>query len=775
MVAIALAAASEPAAAAPRSGTIQEGNVRFQVITPSLVRLEYAADARFEDRPSMTVPDRRFRPPRHRVRTGGRVLRITTSRMVLRYRRDSGPFSPDNLSVDVVGPGAGTVRAEPRFPPPPPPSAGPPSTKLNAAVREAPGYRAPTQGNLGGWYRALDVSGQPVELHDGVLSRDGWYLLDDSHTILLQDAPPGFATRPDHRGPYQDGYLFAYGSDYKRALRDLRTLTGPAPLLPRKAFGVWFSRYWAYRQDEYAPLLERFRAARIGLDVLPIDTDFKAPHNWNGWNWNTSLFPDPKGLFDWARANDIDVPLNTHPSITIDDPDFAEAERRAGRKLPPDPTGVRCRAITLGAGAIGAGTVDVVPECRVFDWALPGDQDAYFWLHEEFERQGADFWWLDYCCDESYALAPGLTQDTWINHLYAQRNFARGSRWPVLSRIGASFFDPDAAGAGIWAEHRNTIHFTGDTRPTWAMLDFQTAFTAAEGNVGIPYVSHDIGSFAPQLNDPGARHLPDDLYVRWIQSGTFQPILRLHSDHGERLPWEYPGRAEEVATRFLRLRGELIPYLYTLARRAHDRGLPMARAMYLDWPGHEEAYRFDRQYMLGSQLLVAPVGAPGDPATKEVWFPPGPWTDVFTGERHRGPGVERLEVPLDRMPVFARAGAIVPKQEYRQGNTPPPERLVVDAYPGRRGAFRLYDDAGDGTDDRFATTRIAQRRTRRALTVTIGRPRGNYAGMPRCRRYELRLHGTRRPRSVRGGRWSHDGGTTVVRTRCVRRARVVVR
>ncbi len=566
-------------------------------------------------------------------------------------------------------------------------------------------------------------------------------------------AAPGFATRPARAGAYQDGYLFGYGRDYLLGLADLKRLTGPAPLLPRKAFGVWFSRYWAYRQDEYPPLLERFRRAQIPLDVLPVDTDFKGPHNWNGWNWNRGLFPNPRAFLDWAHSADIAVPLNTHPTISLDDPRLAGAERRAGRALPFDPTGIRCIAITVGAGALGNGTADAPPGCKVFDWARAGDQAAYFWLHESFERDGADFWWLDYCCDEAYALAPGLTQDTWINHLYAQRNRTRGSRWPVLSRVGASFFDPNEAGGGIWAEHRNVIHFTGDTRPTWQMLDFQTAFTAAEGAVGIPYVSHDIGSFAPVLNDgPAARHLPEDLYVRWIQSGAFQPILRLHSDHGDRLPWEYGPRAERIATEFLRLRGRLIPYLYTLARRAHAAGTPMARPMYLDWPQNDDAYRHDRQFMLGPQLLVAPVASPGDAPAKEVWFPPGAWTDIFTGETHTGPKVARLRVPLERMPVFARAGAVVPLQDYRpSGNTRSADPLVIEAYPGRAGAFTLYEDAGDGLGHeggQYANTRIHQHRARGLTKIAIGGRSGDYPGRAKRRFYELRIRGADKPRKV---------------------------
>lgn len=776
-----LAAAATPAGAS--AATVVDGDVRFEVISPTLIRVEHAADRGFEDRPTLNVAARGFRSPKYTVRRRRGFLEIRTRLVVLRYERGSGAFTAENLEVRGQG-----VTAKPAFGPKPKDSIGPPALEVAPyEVAEAPDYRQPTKGNLGGWYRALDLAGGPVRMHDGVLSRDGWYLLDDSHTALLIDEPPGFAVRPQRQGAYQDGYVFVYGQDYARALSDLRRLTGSAPLLPRQAFGVWFSRYFNYRQADYAPLLARFRAEQIPLDVLMVDTDFKFPHAWNGWNWNPSLFGDPRGFFDWAHSEGIAVSLNTHPSITTDDPRFAEAEARAGEPLRADPTGLRCRAMVSVGDVYGTGIPGVSPDCRVFDWAKQGNQDAYLSLHDPFESEGVDFWWLDYCCDESYALAPGLTQDTWINHLYARRNLERGSRWPLLSRIGASVFDPDENGVGIWGEHRNVIHFTGDARPTWAMLDFQSAFAPAEGAVGIPYVSHDIGGFGAVTQDgTTGRHLPDDLYVRWVQSGTFQPILRLHSDHGDRLPWDYPGKAQQVATEFLRLRGALVPYLYTLAREAHDRGLPMTRPMYLGWPGSEEAYARDRQFMLGRDLLVAPVGSPGDPATKDVWFPPGEWHDVFTGERHRGPLAKTLSVPLERMPVFARAGAVVPLQDHARRNTSSPDALAVDLYPGPGGQFRLYEDAGDGLGfrrRRFARTTFAQRRVGRRVDVLIGRARGGYPGRPKRRTYELRLLGTKRPRrvSLDGRRlrgWKFDDGELVIRTgalRTDRTARITAR
>jgi hypothetical protein len=723
LISILVALAAPAASAARPASVIRDGPARFEVLSPGLIRLQYAADERFEERPTLTVAERKR--PRARFTTklvdGVRVIRTSTA--TLAYRVGSGPFDPSNLSLRLRG---RKGVAHPGFGDPDP--------------------AAPTPGNLGGWYRGLDGQPGPVPLHDGLLSREGWYLLDDTASPLLTEGGRWYEPRPPRSGPYQDGYLFAYGPDYVGALRDFRALAGAAPLLPRKAFGVWFSRYAFYSARDYHRLVGQFRAYEVPLDVLVVDTDFKSPNPWNGWQWTPAFSSDPQRFVDRAHAKGLDVMLNVHPSISRQDPGFGAAAARAGGL--PDDGGACDTYIDAETGP-----------CGVWDWARREQVASYFSLHEPFEAQGIDAWWLDWNRDASGADAPGLTPDAWINSLYAQRQRERGTRWLPLTRIGASFQDYGAALPGIWAEHRNSIHFTGDTYDRWEMLDFQSRFTAAEGaGIGLPYVSHDIGSFH-------ANKLAGDMYVRWVQLGAFQPILRLHSDHGRRLPWEYSRRPRRIASEFLRLRESLIPYTYTLARQAHDSGLPMVRAMYLGWPRLGAAYRFDRQYMYGDSLLVAPVATPGRLAREPVWFPPGEWVDLFTGERHRGPRAKKIATPLDRMPVFARAGAIVPRQpDAGNARRQREDRLLLGVYAGANGSFTLYEDSGDDLrylGGRFSRTRLAWRQGRRSASLAIGGSRGRYRST-RARRYELRITGVPRPRRVLvgpGGRllrgWSY--------------------
>lgn len=670
---------------------VVDGNARFSVLTPSLIRLEHAAGGVFEDRPSQLVGVRPTLSATFESRIEGELLVIETDALTLEYKRGSGPFSPDNLSITFVS-GDQPVTVGPTWGP------------LTA-----------DSDSLGGWLRGLDLDSGRKSLRPGLLTRRGWRLLDDSDTALLVGEAPGYTARPERTDAYQDGYFFGYGMDYRQALADLRHLTGAAPLLPRNALGVWFSRYYAYSQEEWRGVVEDFQTRDVPLDVLSLDTDWKrpAPNNfcqaansvsgarlddpcsWNGWDWNFDIFPDPADFMAWAHAEGIDVGLNIHPSINAGDPEYAQIES-AGVDLMNDISDLSCQFLQS----------DLANECLVFDLLDQAEINAYFALHDPIAEVGIDFWWFDWCCEQTGQYAPGLTADTWINQLYYQEHRALGSRWPAFSRMGGALGSPpdEANLLGAFAEHRQTLHFTGDTCSTWELLEFVGEFTVAEGSVGMPYVSHDIGSFHGELigdvscsignSNP---RMSDEMYIRWIQFGTFQPLNRLHSNHGDRLPWEYPGKAEVITTEFLRLRGRLVPHLYTLSYEAHASGLPMTRALYLQWPADDDAYEFPAQFTLGDDLLVATVAAPGENPSVDMWIPPGTWYPYFSGSAVTGPQVLAVEVPLDEYAVFARAGSILPtQQDLPTSSRGPQDNLTLTVWAGGDGSYTLYEDEGVG-------------------------------------------------------------------------------
>lgn len=635
---------------------------------------------------------------------------------------------------------------------------------VSLAAPSSPSPALPTMNFLGGWSRSFDSAtygpayncppGTPTAaqcqaalpvMHSGLLDRAGWYLLDDSQTAEYNSQ--GWVQPRPANGDVQDGYLFVYGEDYQTPLQELAHLTGPSPLLPESTFGVWYSDYHAYSTSDYEnTLVPAFRANNVPLDTLSVDTNWKAPNFWDGWEWNTQLFPDAQGFLQWAKSQGINVTLNIHASISNADPLLSQAEAVAGKNLAD-------YACFSPANA-----------CKVWDWSNVSQAESYFTLQQPFEQQGTAFWWLDWCCDNSTVSMPGLTPDNWVNHLQAQEMLNKDQRGYVLSRIGSSFQQPDIVyPAGPWSAHTSTVHFTGDTWGTWNTLQFQAELSADEATIGEPYVSNDIGSFlgAP----PGNPNDNPDLYARWVQLGAFQPILRLHSSNGNRLPWDYPQPANSIAANFLRLREALVPYTYTLAAQAQS-GLPITRPLYLDYPDQAAAYTNPDEYLYGPDMLVAPVTTPGAVASEQVWFPPGRWVDWFTGATFTGPSQATINVPLDRMPVFVRAGGIIPEQPAMEHvGAAPVDPLTLRVFAGNEGQFNLYQDAGTGLGYQagqysvtpITTTSGPPRGARAnaeglgggdATRVVIGRAQGSYPGMPSSRSYLVQLVDVSQPTRV---------------------------
>ncbi|MFD5829689.1 TIM-barrel domain-containing protein [Lentzea sp. NPDC060358] len=579
---------------------------------------------------------------------------------------------------------------------------------------------------LGGYRRSLDGyngdNGDP-RLYPGLLYRDGWFMLDDTPSALRD------GTLRANKGaqPYQDGYVFGYGQNYKTALGDLAALTGGPKLLPRWAYGVWYSEYIDRTAADFRDrILPAFRQNGVPLDVLVVDTDFKAHNLWNGWRMDQNKFPDPQGFLDWAHAEGLHSTLNIHPSIQGDDPDFAKAQATAKGKLAK------------------TGTRDGVDNYS-FDWGDPDQLRAYVELHG---KMPTDFWWLDWCCDASGSSKRGVTPDTWINEQYAKMGafaFSRG----FGSLQAGGYSGGGALPTGPWAEKRTTLHFTGDTSTTWSTMKGTIAYTSNEGvSTGMSNISHDIGGHndttgirgSEQYLDNGqlrwTTKMPDDMYARWVQLGAFQPITRLHSNHSDRLPWQYGAAANASATKFLNLRERLVPYLYSLAEQANRTGVPMVRPAYLEYPGSPEAYStVDSQFLLGQDMLVAPITTPGTTASTRVWFPPGQWTDYFTGQVYQGNTWATVSAGLDTMPVFLRSGGVLVE---RTGNVTndaqnKTDALTVHVTAGAKGEFSLYEDGGKKLSSR---TRIVQDGDK----VTVHPAKGWFPGKVSKRDWTVVVH-----------------------------------
>ena len=644
---------------------------RISVLTDGLLRLEYSASGEFEDRASQAVVDRAFPPADFEVVETDDRLTIHTARLQLVY--DKRPFSTEGLSVQAKG-GLHSYRSVWR-------------------------HGLPTA-NLGGTARTLDEADGAVALEPGVLSRDGVTCYDDSATVLLTDDGWIAPRRPDSH----DLYVFAYGRDYRAALRALYHLTGPQPLLPRHALGNWWSRYHRYSADEYLGLMDRFAAEGVPLSVAVLDMDWhlvdidpRHGSGWTGYTWNRELFPDPPAFLAALHERGLAITLNVHPAEGV----HAHEERYA--------------AIARRMG------VDPGSELPVdFDPTDPEFVAAYLEeLHHPLEAEGVDFWWLDWQ-QGGITRVPGLDPLWLLNHYHFLDSGRDGRRPLTFSRY---------AGVG---SHRYPVGFSGDTFITWASLDFQPYFTATASNVGYGWWSHDVGGHFFGYKD-------DELAVRWTQFGVFTPITRLHSSaspFNTREPWRFGERAQRIMTAFLRLRHRLVPYLHTMNRRAHVDGVPLVQPMYYDHPDADDAYEVPNQYVFGDRLLVAPITTPADRATglgaARAWLPPGRWTDVFTGLVYDGGTTLLLHRDLDSIPVLAPAGAILPLG-------PPlgianPDALELRVYAGADGEFTLTEE---NDDERWAFTRF----TLRGDELRVHPVDGERASVPATRRYDVVLCG----------------------------------
>jgi len=338
---------------------------------------------------------------------------------------------------------------------------------------------------------------------------------------------------------------------------------------------------------------------------------------------------------------------------------------------------------------------------------------------------------------------------------------------------------------GGLGNHRYQIGFSGDTVSVWESLAFQPYFTATAANVGYAYWSHDIGGHQPGVVSP-------ELYTRWVQFGAFSPILRTHTTKNpdaERRIWAYPPDFARAMREAFLLRYALVPYLYTEARRTYDTGVAFLRPLYYDYPDEPLAYETPAQYTFGEAMMVVPITHPMDPATglarQGLWLPPGRWIEWFTGTPLEGGRTATRAFLLDEIPVYVKAGAIVPMQpKMRHTGERPVDPLILTIFPGERGDTRIYEDEGDTpgyqTGAHAWTPVNVQRTGADTMVVRVLPVEGRYPGMPAERGYEVRLVNTLPPRRVAWqGRevgfarddagpapwWSYDGRTltTVIR------------
>ena len=697
------------------SAMVIVGNARFTVLTSRLVRMEWNEEGAFEDNATLTFINRKLPVPDFKVSKSKSRIVIKTSDMTLTYK-PGGKFNAENLKVEFLLGGK--------------------------KVLWTPGME--DDQNLMGTTRTLDgcdgdkLGKEPME--QGIVSRSGWSVVDDSRTHILVPVDSHWkewvSGRPD--GERQDLYIFAYGHDYKAALADYSKVAGRSPMPPKYTFGYWWSRYWQYSDNEFRDLVNNLRSVDIPIDVLIVDMDWhetwglrkKNPAKdaygqrigWTGYTWQEQLFPSPSNFLEWTEKEDLKVALNLHPASGVE-PFEAQYEAFAADYAWDKP---------------GEGVPFRMSQEK---WA-----DSYFkTVLGPMEDDGVDFWWLDWQQWKESKYVKDLSNTFWLNHTFFRHAEERSPdiRPFIYHRWG---------GLG---SHRYQLAFSGDTYATWKTLAFLPWFTSTASNVNYGYWGHDIGG---HMFHKEVKETDPELYTRWLQYGVFTPIFKTHSTKDQRIvryPWAFPDHLF-VMRDAIRLRYDLVPYIYNASRANYDTGVSMCRPMYYDYPEQEEAYTYKEQFMFGDDILATAIVQPCDSLTgladRRIWLPEGQWYDFATGMMYSGGRTLDLQYTLAENPWYAKAGSIIPMNPSDIENLQEPcNTLVLTFVPGADGTLSHYEDDGVSQDYKNggAWTRISKVSEGNIVRIVIGKRMGGYEGAPADRAYELRLPAMFPPQSVK--------------------------
>lgn len=654
-------------------------NLRFTILTEKIIRIEYDTDLNFVDQASQLVWYRNLAEVDFKIKKTKEKLIIETNQLKLNYLRNKKTPNSKNLTIKI---------------------------KDSAEIWH---YGEGNQQNFKGTHRTLDGIDGAISLEEGLLSKSGWTIIDDSNSLLFTES--GWLEKRSNNSDYCDLYFLAYGTQYKSILQDFSKLTGEIPLIPRWTLGNWWSRYWEYSAQDLKELMLEFKKRKLPLSVCVIDMDWHQVKNdyttgWTGYTWNKNLFPQPIKFINWLHQQGLKTALNLHPA-----------------------DGVYPHEKQYSAMAKSLGINPASKQAINFDLSKLDFINAYFkFLHHPLEEQdGIDFWWLDWQQGDQSGLT-GLDPLWGLNHLHyydlGRENKKRSfifSRWSGLG------------------SHRYPIGFSGDTVVSWDSLKFQPYFTTTAANVLYSWWSHDIGGHCMGTEDP-------ELYLRWLQFGVFSPIMRLHStkdDFLDRRPWAHGAEILKIARFYLQLRHQLIPYLYTHSYLANQTAVSLLRPIYYE-DQSPAAFAVPDQYFLGSELIVAPFLEPTDQTTslskQTIWLPAGDWFNFFDGQSYKGASWHNVYGSLAEVPVIAKAGAIVPLGAASKfGSTDNPVELELNIFPGANNSFELYEDDGAAINPAAARTKFNSNWKPKQLKFTIEKLSGNADVIPAERRIKLKF------------------------------------
>ncbi|KAK8809645.1 hypothetical protein WA158_000588 [Blastocystis sp. Blastoise] len=703
---------------------------RFTVLTPYVIRVEYSEleTPKFHDEPSFAILNRNLDVPKFTKELRSDFLKIETDALVLEYNATVGIVTdPAALKITMKL----DQKVEWHFG-----MANP--GRLNGAIRTLDGVNGST---------GMDCTRESWDSDNfcekGVISRNGW-------TIIVDDRRPRFtdnsewmwtegvipeAYDKDDKQLYHDFYFFGHGYNYKQALKDYTTLSGPIPIIPKYSLGSWYCKYHAWTETDLREIiLEDFATAGVPIDMMVIDMDFHKsydhgfpnPYNvsvngWSGFTWYDAEFPSPSHLMNYMKQRNIYTTLNTHPAGGIQ---FYEEFYKE-------------MAIAMGYDPEKGETVP----WNITD--LKYAENLFKIILQPFHDRGMEFWWIDYQQGETTTYR-NVNPTFWTDYTW----FTSKTRWSNEDR---PFIMGRFGGLG---SHRYPIGFSGDATTSWETLKFQPEFEIYAANVAYQW-GHDLGGHNP--ND-GVEKYPE-LNTRWIQLGLWSHSLRTHSTKWakEHAFFAFPDPYAKFMKRDYRLRERLVPYLYKSSVEAYETGLSYIRGLYYEDPLSDNAYKYNTIYMFGDDIVVAPVLDKSwsdlhDLAVRDIYLPEGTYYDFKTGLKNYG-GIEySMNFTLSETPVYAKEGSIIPMMELDNNKlegaaSRSPEMMLFNVYPIDDNQIHhtwYIDDQGKNTDiykgNYYKTNVDYEQIDSTHIRITINPVEGDgYEGALESRAYRFRL------------------------------------
>lgn len=517
-------------------------------------------------------------------------------------------------------------------------------------------------------------------------------------------------------------YYFFYGPSPAKVLRRFTELVGRMPLPPRWSLGYQQCR-WSYApESRVREIAKGFRERNIPCDVIYLDIDYM--EGYRIFTWSQKNFPDPKGMISDLSREGFKIAVIVDPGIKSDTSYHAYRSGLAGNHFLTYPDG------RTFIGKVWPG------ECAFPDFTSAGGRT---WWGKNFSvlvNAGVRGWWND-MNEPSVFDVPSKTVDLNVMHndnglltSHAKNHNIYGMEMTRATYEGVRTLMPNErpfvlTRASYAGGHRYSAAWTGDNVASWDHLKMAVSMCLSMSISGQPFVGSDIGGF---IGYPSG-----ELFARWLQLGVFSPLMRAHSVINEKNkePWQFGDDFTRINRETINLRYQLLPYIYGVMHHASESGIPAMRPMFFAFPDDPEFIWNDDEFMFGDEMLIAPVLSE-NARMRELRLPDGTWYDYWTGARYPGQQTVSVDAPLHRIPVFVRAGAIIPTQQLVQySDQSPIDPLTLTVYPtSLQSSATYYEDDGhtfDFEDAGFLKRAVNQWNSEEAITLTLSKAEGMYA------------------------------------------------